>query len=129
MQLILQLCSRGTLSEVLGIDVAGGAGGAGGAMPGAHLSWATHKLPLATGVARALSYLHGLSPPIVHRDLKPDNVLVDDAYCAKLADFGTSREVDVNATMETAGTPLFSAPELLRRERYDEKVRDALTLE
>ena len=47
-------------------------------------------------------------------------MLVDDGYGAKIADFGASREADLTKTMETAGTPLFMAPELLRKERYDE---------
>ena len=86
------------------------------------LTWARHKLSMAAGVARAMAYLHSQSPPIVHRDLKPENVLVDNGYNAKLADFGCSREADLERTMEVAGTPLFMAPELLRREKYDEKV-------
>merc|ERR1711924_56832 len=55
-------------------------------------------------------------------DLKPDNILIDAGYNAKIADFGCSREASLEQTMETVGTPLFQAPELLRRERYDEKV-------
>ena len=67
-----------------------------------------------------LEYLHFQG--VAHFDLKPDNILIDDVFNAKLADFGTSRETDLEKTMETAGTPLFMAPELLRRERYNEKV-------
>ena len=86
------------------------------------LSWSKHKLPMATGVARAMAHLHAQGPPIIHRDLKPENILIDDAFNAKLADFGTGRKVDLTRTMEHIGTPLFMAPELLRHERYDEKV-------
>ena len=37
------------------------------------LSWAKHKLPIATGIARAMAYLHHQRPPVIHRDLKPAN--------------------------------------------------------
>ena len=109
--LVLELCEKGTLDSLLEREPTRST-----------LSWAKHKLNIATGVARGMAYLHAQSPPIIHRDLKPDNVLIDDAYNSKLADFGTSREMDMEHTMEMAGTPLYMAPELLRRERYDEKV-------
>ena len=88
----------------------------------APLPWQPTRWRLATDVASGMAYLHGQSPPVLHRDLKPENVLVDDGWQSKIADFGCSREADLDKTMEMAGTPLFMAPELLRRERYDEKV-------
>ena len=109
--IVLELCEKGTLRHILEKEPTRSI-----------LSWAKHKLPMASGIARAMTYLHAQRPPIVHRDLKPENVLVDDGYNAKIADFSTSREMDATRTMETAGTPLYSAPELLRKERYDEKV-------
>ena len=108
--MVLELCEKGTMQDLLR------------SRHGAALSWPKHKLNIALGVARGMAYLHGQSPPVLHRDLKPENVLVDDAYNAKIADFGLSREVDLTRTMEKVGTPLFMAPEMLRRERYDEKV-------
>ena len=105
---LLELCGRGTLEQLLDGEP--------------KLSWSAHKLPIATGIARAMAYLHSQSPPVIHRDLKTPNVLVDDGYNAKLADFGLSREATEDVTMSTAGSPLFSAPELLRHERYGEQV-------
>jgi len=102
--MVMELCSRGTLDKIIRHE------------QGAALSWGAHKLPIAVGVARAMSYLHSQRPAVIHRDLKPENILVDDGYNAKIADFGISREVD-DATMTRAGTPLYGAPELMRMER------------
>ena len=37
---------------------------------------------------------------------------------AKVANYGTSRVIDSNATMSMTGTPIYTAPEILRGERY-----------
>jgi len=76
------------------------------------------RLPVAIGVARAMSYLHSQKPPVLHRDLKPDNVLLTHDLVAKVSDFGSSRDVASLATTQV-GTPLFSAPEVLAHEPYD----------
>lgn len=104
-QAILELCSRGTLEQVL---------------KDTRLNWSAHKLPIAIGIARAMAYLHAQDPPVIHRDLKPSNVLIDDGYNAKLADFGLACEKH-DGIMSNVGTPFFAAPEVLRRVRYDEK--------
>ena len=108
--MVMELCEHGTLESLLATDPRR-----------MELSWAKHKLHIATGLARAMHHLHSQSPPIIHRDIKPENVLVDSGFNAKLGDFGCGREVDTTKTMELAGTPLYSAPEVLRREQYNEK--------
>jgi len=42
------------------------------------------KLQIAQGVIRGMNYLHTKNPPVVHADLKVQNVLVGDAYKAKV---------------------------------------------
>ena len=43
-------------------------------------------------IINALEYLR--SKEIVHRDLKPKNILIDDSFHVKLADFGAAKHVD-----------------------------------
>lgn len=66
--------------------------------------------------ARGMAYLHAFHPPIIHRDLKSHNLLVDRFWNVKVADFGLSRPQ--SDTMTAAGTPQWSAPEVLRQDHY-----------
>ena len=57
------------------------------------------RLRIATEVARTLLYLHSAaSTPIYHRDIKTTNILLDNKYRTKVADFGTSRSIVVDQT-------------------------------
>lgn len=55
------------------------------------------KLNMAMEATRGLAYLHSQTPAVLHRDLKSANVLVDDNYHIKLADFGLSRAATLHA--------------------------------
>ena len=49
---------------------------------------------------------------MLHRDLRPANVLVSDTGLAKVADFGTSRFLEIAAHGTTViGSPPYMAPE------------------
>ena len=60
------------------------------------------RLRIATEIAGDLLYLHSAtSLPIYHWDIKSLNILLDDKYRAKVADFDTSRSVAIDQTHVT----------------------------
>ncbi|KAL9181244.1 hypothetical protein ACHAXT_010049 [Thalassiosira profunda] len=76
---------------------------------------------VAAGTARGMCYLHSGNPPVLHRDLKSANILLDESYTAKLADFGLSRLKAVRSGMTgNCGTVQWMAPEVLCNEDYAE---------
>ncbi|KAH7134063.1 kinase-like domain-containing protein [Dactylonectria macrodidyma] len=66
----------------------------------------------------AVSYVHNHS--CVHRDLKLENILFDTHENVKLVDFGFTREYEgrTNHLQTFCGTICYSAPEMLKGERY-----------
>uniref|UniRef100_J3MGY9 Receptor-like serine/threonine-protein kinase n=1 Tax=Oryza brachyantha TaxID=4533 RepID=J3MGY9_ORYBR len=77
----------------------------GGKSPGAAvLSWG-ERYQIALGAARGLLYLHqGCRDRIIHCDIKPENILLDEALVAKVADFGLAKLVgrDFSRVLTTA---------------------------
>ncbi|XP_062028223.1 LEAF RUST 10 DISEASE-RESISTANCE LOCUS RECEPTOR-LIKE PROTEIN KINASE-like 1.2 isoform X1 [Rosa rugosa] len=82
----------------------------GKAKPSA-LPWHT-RINIAVETASALSYLH--ASEIIHRDVKTTNILLDNNFCVKVADFGLSRLFPTDVThISTApqGTPGYVDPD------------------
>ncbi|KAL2332306.1 hypothetical protein Fmac_019887 [Flemingia macrophylla] len=89
------------------------------------LSW-NQRLQIAVDAAEGLEYLHhGCNPPIVHRDVKSKNILLNEKFRGKLADFGLCKiypdEGDTHMTTVVAGTPGYLDPEYNRSHRLKEK--------
>ena len=78
------------------------------------LSW-NIRFQIALGVAKGLSYLHEeCRSCIVHCDIKPENVLLDDSFVPKIADFGLAKLFgrDFSRVLTTMrGTIGYLAPE------------------
>ncbi|KAJ8570459.1 hypothetical protein K7X08_037431 [Anisodus acutangulus] len=75
------------------------------------------RYQIALGTARGLAYLHEKCRDyIIHCDIKPENILLDDKFCAKLADFGLAKLVgrDFSRVLTSIrGTKGYLAPEWL----------------
>ncbi|KAL8674681.1 MAG: hypothetical protein Q9168_000913 [Polycauliona sp. 1 TL-2023] len=71
-----------------------------------------------TQLVGAVAYVHNLS--CVHRDLKLENILLDKHENVKLCDFGFTREYEgkMSYLQTFCGTVCYSAPEMLKGEKY-----------
>ncbi|KAI4152548.1 MAG: hypothetical protein LQ341_000687, partial [Variospora aurantia] len=71
-----------------------------------------------TQLVGAVAYVHSLS--CVHRDLKLENILLDKNENVKLCDFGFTREYEgkMSYLQTFCGTVCYSAPEMLKGEKY-----------
>lgn len=78
------------------------------------LNW-KQRHDIIIGIARGLLYLHeGSHNCIIHRDIKASNILLDDKWVPKIADFGMARlypEDQTHVNTRVAGTNGYMAPE------------------
>ncbi|XP_027926507.1 LRR receptor-like serine/threonine-protein kinase IOS1 [Vigna unguiculata] len=84
------------------------------------------RLRIAVDAALGLEYLHnGCKPSIIHRDIKSTNILLNEHFQAKLADFGLSKiiptEGGTHVSTVVAGTPGYLDPEYFTTNRLTEK--------
>ena len=83
-----------------------------------------NALNLLIQVLETLYYLHD-EMNICHRDIKPENFLIEildnGETNLKLIDFGFACEIKDNLK-DYLGTPIYTAPEIIKREFYNEKV-------
>ena len=104
--LVTELCRRGNLASFLRSPEP--------------IPWG-RRIQMASDIARGMHYLHGRAG-IIQRDLKSANLLLDDFYRVKIADFGLSRSIHSVGVMDTyCGTPATMAPEIVMQQDYDEK--------
>ncbi|WZZ77272.1 hypothetical protein YC2023_097844 [Brassica napus] len=83
------------------------------------------RLRIVIDIAGALSYLHSAAAsPIFHRDNKSTNIMLDEKYRVKVADFGTSRSVTVDHTHLTtvvSGTAGYVDPQYFQSSQFTDK--------
>ncbi|XP_022746051.1 probable receptor-like protein kinase At1g49730 [Durio zibethinus] len=90
------------------------------------LSWET-RIQIAIDVANALEYLcFYCDPPLCHRDIKSSNILLDENFVAKVADFGLAHaskdgSICLPVNTDIRGTPGYMDPEYVDTQELTDK--------
>ncbi|KAF3445384.1 hypothetical protein FNV43_RR10560 [Rhamnella rubrinervis] len=114
--LVFEYMANGNLFQALHREVKGGK---------PELDW-YQRFRIALGSARGIAYLHhDCSPTIIHRDIKSTNILLDENYEPKIADFGFAKIAENSLKgsdySSFAGTHGYIAPELAYTLKVTEK--------
>ncbi|NXS88801.1 RIPK2 kinase, partial [Erpornis zantholeuca] len=69
-------------------------------------------------IALGVNYLHNMNPPLLHHDLKTQNILLDNEFHVKIADFGMSKwrvismsQSRSESSLPEGGTIVYMPPE------------------
>ncbi|MEX0727681.1 MAG: serine/threonine-protein kinase [Planctomycetaceae bacterium] len=81
-----------------------------------------NRLRFAIELGEAVGYFHRQN--LIHRDLCPRNVLLNRNYSVKLIDFGlvVPNTPDFRKPGNRTGTASYMAPELMKRQRTDQRI-------
>lgn len=110
--LVYEYMPNGNLYQALHREIKGGR---------SELDW-SKRYKIALGAAKGIMYLHhDCSPSIIHRDIKSTNILLDNEYEAKIADFGIAKIAKESDLSCFAGTHGYIAPELAYSLKITEK--------
>jgi len=80
-----------------------------------------NPIPLLLETARAVQHVH--EKGYIHRDISPKNIFIDFQNRVKLFDFGLTVSIEKAAHMRgnRTGTLSYMAPEIIKRERSDQR--------